>query len=51
MRWDMERRRAYYGDVKKKRGDQEMQALRDEVNRQWSFQSAPQGGSGQDMQL
>lgn len=35
MGWDKERRLAYYGQVKAKRGAQAMQNLVDEVKRQW----------------
>ncbi len=50
MRWDGERRRAYYADVKKRRGDQALQELRDEVNRQWAARSRSPAGSGSAMQ-
>ncbi len=35
MRWDKERRNAYFSDVKKKRGTAAAKELIGEVNRQW----------------
>lgn len=35
LKWDRERRLAYYGQVKAKRGEAAMQRLVDEVKRQW----------------
>ncbi len=39
MRWEREKRQGYYADVKKRRGEKALQALVDEVNRQWGIRN------------
>jgi hypothetical protein len=46
MRWEREKRQGYYADVKKIRGEKELQALVDEVKRQWAMRSHSPAGSG-----
>jgi len=39
MRWDREKRQAYYSDVRLHRGESGLQALIEEVKRQWARRS------------